>query len=91
MLNELFPSFLCQIERILCAFNLFERLTWLRKYDVIDCSFLALFSRCSFIYLVTSSGAEENVGRIGTSLTSGRTSDPDDARTTAERATLSEP
>ena len=27
MFNELFPSFLCQIERILCAFNLFVRLT----------------------------------------------------------------
>ena len=47
--------------------------------------------RCSFIYSVTSSGPEENVGRIGTSLTSGRTCNPDDVRTTAERATLSEP
>ena len=43
------------------------------------------------IYTVTSSGPEENIGRIGKSLMSGRTSDPDDVRTTAERVTLSEP
>ena len=34
MSNAIFPSFLCQIEEILCAFNLFVRLTWLRNYDV---------------------------------------------------------
>ena len=50
-----------------------------------------IFSLITFIYLVTSSGPEEEVGRIGTSLTSERTSDPEDVRTTAERATLSDP
>ena len=51
MFNELFPSFLCQIERILCAFNLFVRLTWLRDY-VIVFSLLYLNSAL-FIYAVT--------------------------------------
>ena len=43
------------------------------------------------IYFVTSSGPEEDVGKTGTSFTSGRTSEPVDVRKTAERATLSEP
>ena len=43
------------------------------------------------IYYVTSSGPEEDVGKTGTSFTSGRTSEPVDVRKTAERATLSEP
>ena len=42
------------------------------------------------IYLLTS-GPEEDAGRMGTNFTSGRTSDPEDVRNTAERATLSEP
>ena len=45
----------------------------------------------SFIYYVTSSGAEEDVGKTGTSFTSGQTSEQDDVRKTVERATLSEP
>ena len=45
----------------------------------------------ALIYLVTSSGPEEDVGRIGTNFTGGRTSDPVDVPHTAERATLSEP
>ena len=45
----------------------------------------------SFIYYVTSSGPEEDVGKTGTSFTSGRTSEPVDVRKTAESATLSEP
>ena len=57
----------------------------------MDCSFLALNSVAHLVRSVTSSGPEENAGRLGTSLTSGRTSDPEDGRTTAERATLSEP
>ena len=52
MFNELFPSFLCQIERILCAFNLFVRLTWLRDYDVILSRWIVHFNpRCSFYLL----------------------------------------
>ena len=57
----------------------------------MDCSFPALNSVAHLVYSVTSSGRDENAGRIGTSLTSGRTSDPEDLRTTAERVTLSEP
>ena len=43
----------------------------------------------ALVYLVASSGAAEDVGRIGASLTSEQTSDPDDACTTAERETMS--
>ena len=43
------------------------------------------------IYYVTSSGPEEDVGKTGTSFTSGRTSEPVGVRKTGERAKLSEP
>ena len=62
------------------------------SFDIIRTKILYLMINLFIsIYSVASSGPEEDVGRIGTSLTNGRTSDPDDVRTTAERATLSEP
>ena len=63
------------------------------SFDIIRTKILSndIINLFNSIYSVTSSGPKENVGRIGTNLTNGRTSDPDDVRTTAERATLSEP
>ena len=54
--------------------------------EILDSDWLKLF-----IYCVTSSGPEEDVGKTGTSFTSGRTSELVDVRKTAERGTLLEP
>ena len=57
MLNELFPRFLCQIERILCAFNVFVRLTWLRNYDLILSRWIDLnsaFQSALLFYLLSN-------------------------------------
>ena len=68
------------------------RLTWL-KNDVkkLSRSPFIQIAHCSSIYSATSFSPVEDVGRIGTGLTSGRTSGQDDVRTTAERTTMSEP
>ena len=51
-------------------------------------SLTTFISEIALIYLLTSSGPIEDVGRISESLTSGWTRDLDDVRTTVEPATL---
>ena len=61
-------------------------ISYFKRSEILDSDWILFL----LIYSETYSGPED-VGKTGTSFTSGRTSEPFDVRKTAERSTLWEP